>query len=696
MVTSTLPGQLVSTRRFTFGVPDRFTIAAGGRSVVFVRSRSGTDAVGCLWALDVASGAERLLVDPVALLQADGPPKGEGSAGGLEVGGGIGGYALDGAGALAAFCLAGGQWVVELATGRVRRLPATGRVVDPRPDPTGRRIAYVSGGGLRVVEVDASADRQVAAPQGPEVTYGVAEHSGAACLGGARGYWWSPDGAHLLVARVDSSGVDLWHIADPAHPSRPVRSVRYAAAGRANAEVTLWIVSLDGAATPVSWDRGAFEYVPGAGWDEHGPYALVQSRDQDVTRFLDIDPAGGGTTVLTEQRDACWVQLVPGLPARTASGSLVEHSDVGATRRLTVDGAAVTPPGLQVRAVLGVEGDQVLLSASTDPVETHLYTYRAGQGLRQLTTTRGVHTGVCRDGTLVHVTGDDQRIGGWARVLRRGQAPILVDSFVETPVLDVHVEHLVLGPRELRAALYLPSWHAEGNALPVLLDPYGGASAQRVVAEAQWHHLVSQWFAEHGFAVLVVDGSGTPGRGPAWEREVHGDLFTSVLEDQVAALHLAAGDHPDLDLSRVGIRGWSFGASLATAAVLDRPEVFHAAIAGAGVADQLLYNAPWRERFLGHPAQYPERYEAASLVGQAHQLSRPLLLIHGTADDNVHVANTLRLSSALHAANRPHDLMFLPGVGHHAIGTAVTENLLNRQASFLRRHLIGTTDDRPQ
>jgi dipeptidyl-peptidase 4 len=240
----------------------------------------------------------------------------------------------------------------------------------------------------------------------------------------------------------------------------------------------------------------------------------------------------------------------------------------------------------------------------------------------------------------------------------------------------------------LRAALYLPSWYQPGDRpLPVLADPYGGAGRQRVTAELDWRSLVSQWFAEQGFAVLVADGSGTPGRGPDWEREVHGDLFGPVLDDQVTALREAGRLHPELDLGRVAIRGWSFGGALAALAVLRRPDVFHAAVAGAGVSDQRLYNSPWRERFLGHPDEFPERYEANSLVLAAPQLTRPLLLIHGLADDNVFPASTLRLSSALLAAGRPHEVLLLPGAGHQPLGSAITENLLHHQLDFLQRHL---------
>jgi dipeptidyl-peptidase-4 len=293
-----------------------------------------------------------------------------------------------------------------------------------------------------------------------------------------------------------------------------------------------------------------------------------------------------------------------------------------------------------------------------------------------------------RGGTFVHVARGADQPGGRAVVLRDGKPAVPVASLVEQPVLDVHATPLVLGSRELRAHLYFPSWHRPGSGqLPVLADPYGGTAKQRVTAELAWDSLVSQWFAEQGFAVLVADGRGTPGRGPEWERAIQGDLFDPVLDDQVTALREAARLYPDLDLGRVGIRGWSFGGSLAAWAVLRRPDVFHAAVAGAGVTDQRLYNTHWRERVLGHPGEHPERYQACSLLAAAPKLTRPLLLIHGLADDNVFPLHTLRMSSALLAAGRPHELLLLPGAGHRPIGGAITESLLWHQVRFLQRHL---------
>lgn len=651
---STFPRQLARTNLFTHGEPTRFTIVRGGCSVLFLRSRAGDDPMTCLWALDIESGEERLLAEAVDT------------------------YAADNTGDVVTFTHDGGLWVVDVPTGRTRNLPVIGPVLDPVPDPAGRRIAYRRGNALHVVEMTGS-DDAVAFDDHDDMVYGTTEHAGA------RGHWWSPDGLRLLVARTDYSPVERWHLHDGVDPAAPPRVVRYAAVGKANVDTTLWLVSLGGSRQEVHWDRRSFEYLVGAGWDTHGPYAVVQSRNQRTVRFLAIDTTTGETTTVHEQRDDHWVQLVPGAPTRTSSGALVGHVDEHGTRRLTVDGEPVTPSGVQLREVLSVDGGDILFSASTTPRETQLWQHTLGGDTVQVTTETGVHSGVRRDGTTVVVR---QHVA----IVRSANAPTEIASFAERPVLDVHATPLVLGPRALHANLYLPSWYQAGDApLPVLVDPYGGAAMQRVTAEVNWRALISQWFAEQGFAVLVADGRGTPGRGPDWERAVHGDMFGPPLDDQVTALHEAARVSPALDLTRVGIRGWSFSGSLAVLAVLRRPDVFHVAVAGAGVTDQTLYNTHWRERFLGHPDEFPARYEASSLLREAPNLTRPLLLMHGLADDNVHPANTMRLSRALFAAGRPHELLLLPGVGHRPFTSAAAENLLPRQAQFLQQHLRAPT-----
>jgi dipeptidyl-peptidase-4 len=232
-------------------------------------------------------------------------------------------------------------------------------------------------------------------------------------------------------------------------------------------------------------------------------------------------------------------------------------------------------------------------------------------------------------------------------------------------------------------ALSTPRGTEPDGRLPVLLDPYGGPHLA-MVQKALSLQLESQWFADQGFAVLVIDGRGTPGRGPGWDREVYRNLADPVLEDQVDGLHAAAERYPFLDLGRVAIRGWSFGGFLAAMAVLRRPDVFHAAVSGAPVTDGTLYDTHYTERYLGMPDEEIEAYDRYRLLDDAPGLSRPLMLIHGLADDNVYVANTLQLSKRLMEAGRPHSVLPLSGITHAPIYPQVAENLLLLQVRFIR------------
>ena len=688
-MSDSFPRRQARTRRFTLGTPRGVTLSPDGARVAFLRSRGGTDAVTCLWSLDVATGQERLVADPRTLeagSDEDLPPEERARRErAREQAGGIVAYATDRAAALASFAISGRPHVVDLLPGGAPPRPrdAPRPRVDPPPHPPGHRVAYVSGGALHVHDLASGTTTAVAEPESGTVTYGLADFVAAEEMNRMRGYWWSPDGGSLLVARVDDAPVRRWHIADPANPEREPTVVAYPAAGTPNAQVSLDVVGLGGNRVDVAWDAGRDEYLAHVVWSPDELLIVVQPRDQRALRVLRVDPATGATALVHEDTDAHWVEIVPGVPGRTASGALLWITDDGTARRLLAAGEPVTPSSLQVRAVLDVDGDTVLFSASDDPVSIALWTWSAVDGLRCLTPEPGVHDGRLAGGTLVVARQSLDADGTVTTVRPGGGTDRTIASFAEPPRLEPRITLHTAGERALRTALLLPSWHRPGTPLPVLMDPYGGPHAQRVVA-ARGPHLTSQWFAEQGFAVVVVDGRGTPGRGPAFERAVWGDLAAPVLDDQVDALHALAADHPDLDLTRVGIRGWSFGGYLAALAVLRRPDVFHAAVAGAPVTDWTLYDTHYTERYLGRPDTHADAYARTSLLADAAKLTRPLLLVHGLADDNVVAAHTLRLSSALLAGGRPHSVLPLSGVTHMTPQEVVAENLLLLQVEFLR------------
>ncbi|MET9153016.1 prolyl oligopeptidase family serine peptidase [Streptomyces griseoflavus] len=704
------PRRHARTLRFTLGAPRSFSVAPDGSRVVFLRSGSGTDRAHSLWVLDTREGGERVAADPRALLggvsenlSAEERARRERSR---EGGAGIVGYATDAAVELAAFALSGRLFTAGLRDGTTRELPAAGPVIDPRPSPDGRHVAYVAQGALRVTGAEGADDRALATPDAEQVTYGLAEFVAAEEMGRSRGFWWAPESDRLLVARVDDTPVQRWWISDPARPEREPHPVRYPAAGTPNADVRLFVIGLDGARTEVSWDRARYPYLAHVHWSAAGaPLLLVQARDQRGQLVLAVDPDSGATRMVHADEDPTWLELFPGVPCWSPSGQLVRIADEGGARRLAVGERPLTGSQLHVRAVLDVSDDDVLVSASAGedaavPETGEVHVYRVNElGVERVSREPGVHSAVRAGGVTVLVSAVPDRPGSRAVVLRDGKPTATVPSYAEDPGMSPRLTLTQGGARRIPCAVLMPRDYAGDTLLPVLMDPYGGPHGQRVVA-AHNPHLTSQWFADQGFAVIVADGRGTPGRSPAWEKSVRDDIAAVVVEDQVDALHALAGDFP-LDLDRVAIRGWSFGGYLAALAALRRPDVFHAAVVGAPVTDLRLYDTHYQERYVGLPDEQPDVYRRNSVIDDAGLVDaaephRPMMVIHGLADDNVVVAHSLRLSSALLAAGRPHEVLPLSGVTHMTPQEEVAENLLRLQLDFLRRSLGLTKGDEPR
>lgn len=445
----------------------------------------------------------------------------------------------------------------------------------------------------------------------------------------------------------------------------------------------------------------------------------------------------GSTRVLEKHSNAYWLDLIHGTPAFTPNGRLIcAMNDMDAdTNRLTVDGVPFTPAGLQVREVLNVTDDDVLCVVQRTPellpddslpflwqsnaadhdarsfdVVSIRYdgtweplTYAPGQWTMSRAGNGCVVTGRGMDDATVQmqhcmniVTTDENGTDVASMVV----SPI--ENHAETPGFTPNVHFTRLGERGLYTAIVLPSAsseYAHADTLPVLMKPYGGPGFQQVV-ENQSFYWDAQWWADQGYIVVTADGRGTTGHGPKWDRAIYETMKSVTLEDQVDAVRalpealatLAAQENkessettiPQPDLNRVAMIGWSYGGFLSALAVLEAPETFAAACAGAPPTDWTLYDTHYTERYLGLD---PAVYERNSIISDAPQLDRPLMLIHGFADDNVTIAHSLRLSQALMAAGRKHTFLPLTGITHMTNDETVAENLLILQRDFLAKAL---------
>lgn len=554
------------------------------------------------------------------------------------------------------------------------------------------------------------------------------------------GFWWAPDSQHVLFESFDTADEPTWYISDPADPEKPAAGRRYPRALTRNADVYLTVIALafDGDGryagitgnADVDWDREAYEYVAAVNWRRgHDPLVLVQNRRQTRDQVLEVvvtanGAALGATRVLEEHANDQWIDLIHGTPAYTPDGRLVcPLNDMAAdTNRLTVDGRPFTPAGWNVRSVLDVTDDDVLAVVQCAPeIATEVPDAWAGSGAASdAESLFGGHdarsfdvVSIDYNGTITPVTTDP---GQWtasrgergivvsgrdmrsARAQMRhilGEQSATISSTAAEPGFAPNVTFTRLGEHQLYTAIIAPSPsspYAHSDKLPVLMKPYGGPGFQQVVA-SQSFYWEGQWWADQGFLVVTADGRGTTGRGPAWDREIFEDMKDVTLADQIEAVNAlpeavsrlnADGRRPGVpapDLDKVCMIGWSYGGFLSALAVLDAPNVFKAACAGAPPTDWTLYDTHYTERYLGLD---PDVYYRNGIVQDAPKLERPLMLIHGFADDNVTIAHSLRLSQALMAAGRPHTFLPLTGITHMTNDETVAENLLTLQRDFLR------------
>jgi dipeptidyl-peptidase-4 len=428
----------------------------------------------------------------------------------------------------------------------------------------------------------------------------------------------------------------------------------------------------------------------------------VLRRLQQHGLVLAIDPRTGETQVHAELADPRWVEPIPGTPAylgdgRVLVGGELAHDGYDA-RCLFADGSLLTPPNLYVRQVVTRlhNGDLLIEASENEPSEQHLYQVTAHAGApvvdaKRITFGSGWHVGVGGGDTIaVGAVSLDHPSVRWT-VYRAGEPVGELANLATAPPYQPRPTLARVTDRRLPTGVLYPRSHVSGRKLPVFVDTYGGPGHQEVIAaRSRWQE--RQWWADAGFAVVVVDNRGTPGVSPSFEKVIHRRMADVVLADQVDALHALAEKHPDLDLSRVGVRGWSFGGWLAAFAVLRRPDVYHAAVVGAPVTDWALYDTAYTERYLGLPTDSTDVYAHHSLIELASEPpvrpdeARPMLLIHGMVDDNVVAAHTLRLSAALLRVGRPHAMIPLPGASHMAAG-GIGERLLRLELDFIRQTL---------
>ena len=704
------------TRGFMLGRPVNATPTPDGKTVIFLRAKSGREPSQELYAFDVASGQTRRLLSPEDALKGASEKlspeeKARRERQRISVGG-FTAFSISRDSALVLLSLSGKLYVLSLADGGVRELSTgAGTIVDPKFSPDSKSVAYVRDYDVYVFDLATDKERAVTTGGTETVSHGLAEFVAQEEMARFSGYWWSPDSERIVYQESDASKVESWYAADPAQPGNTPERTFYPRPGKENVAVRVGIVTLE---TPdrtiwLDWDRNRYPYLGKCTCSEHGPLTLtVLSRNQTDLALLTVDPDTGKTSPLLSEHDDAWINLDQDVPRwlseRDGGGFLWTSERAGGPplERRTRGGKEATvlvPSQFGYRGLAGVAAGKIYYSFSTSPVYSRLGSVsldnldrdditRAPIGLSKATLGEGNETVLVEQDqswwlmprTSVRALPGGAEVGILPSVAVEPPLPTqIVPGRVGTDT-DERFDTTLVRPRS-----YVPT---AGRRYPVIVDVYGGPGHQQAIASMS-SYLLDEWLAEQGFIIVRADGRGTPGRGRDWERAIAGHFGSVPLDDQVEALKLLGAKHPEMDMDRVGITGWSFGGYMAALAVLRRPDVFKAAVAGAPVTDWMDYDTCYTERYLGVPGagRWPDAYKEGSLLTYADHLTRPLLLIHGTADDNVYFRHSLNLINALFRAGQPVDFLPLSSFTHMVPDPVVRSRLEERIVQYFQQHL---------
>jgi dipeptidyl-peptidase-4 len=697
--------QYAETRGFMLGRPSKPKVTPDGKTVLFLRSEA-TKAKNKLFEFDVKSRETNELLSPETLLKGaeenlSPEEKARRERQRVSVGG-FADYHLDSEGKRVLLMLSGKPYVFDRSTGKARGLAVgKGTIVDAKWSPDGKFVSYVRDYDVYVY--DLAADKEFAVTTGgtEEKTNGLAEFVAQEEMDRHTGYWWSPDSKSIAFAEADHAGVEVWYLADPLKPDAAPQKQYYPRPGKKNVSVRLGIRKLSGGDTVwMAWpknDGGAkFEYLARVVWQKYGPLTVVlQDCKQQEADAFSLEPTDGSTKRLFSMRTwkkHDWIDLAQAEIRWTKTREVLLAAADFALRNEQVKVIVAANPELPVFAIQSFDPDTRFVAFATrmDQAEAEVYcgvlpleTPYKTKDFKNYFWGWNAHGFASFAGSnklaVITSTGLDQMPVSEAG--RGGELP----SVALEPTFKPNVK--ITTADDFSTALVRPREFDPKKKYPVIVDVYGGPHHIHV-QRAMRNWLVPQWLADQGFIVVAIDNRGTPGRGREWERAIYQNFGTVPIEDQAKALAALGKKFPELDLDRVGIVGWSFGGYNAANAVLRRPDVFKAAVAGAPVTDWTDYDTHYTERYLGLLPESKPAYDDASLIPLAKNLSRPLLLVHGTADDNVYYRHTLKLSDALFRAGKEFESLPLPGVTHmYSADPVVMEKLWLRNVTFFRKHL---------
>ena len=625
------------------------------------------------------------------------------------------------------------EWYVYDTLKRTRKQLGEGLVRDAVMSPNGRYVAFAKDNNLYVHKCDFGTEVAVTKDENTDIINGVADWLYEEEFATTALFAWSPDSKQLAFVKLDECEVPdfTWDVyltnervnelTNERYPQYPTQEhLRYPKAGcpNAKASVCVYDIATKGILTmkDLTNERVNDYYFPRLRWYNNDRlFALRVNRDQTLMEVFDCNAKS--TVAFPWYREESkkyfmdyslfdeWIWL--------SDGRVIVLSEQNGWRQAFLYGndgfriRALTPEGIDVTALYAVdEKTQTLYyQAATTPATRDIYGVSLKKSVPvRLSEGEGMHSArFSKDAkrfidcfqsfdtpntyTLCKVEGVKSKV---ERVLENNAEVAEAWKANELPEPELIKIRVESGEsRELEAMLIIPSLSEQGSrslsgASPLIIMHYSGPQSQRVLN--RWRKKFEYALVETGYAVLIVDPRGSDCKGRAWRNETYMSLGQKEAEDLIAAAEWAA-KRDDIDGERMAILGWSYGGYQTLFTMSQKNHPFKAGVAIAPVTDWRLYDSAYTERYMRRPQVNARGYEEASLLPRAKDLTGNVLIIHGSADDNVHVQQTMQYIDALVQADKDFEMQIYTDDNHHLRRGNNAKHMHNRVLLFLEKNL---------
>ncbi len=600
-------------------------------------------------------------------------------------------------------------YLFNIAEGKITHIIESGEEqVNVSFSPDSKKLAFVRSNDLFVYNLETRKETRLTFDGSKNVLNGIFDWVYEEEFSIIRGYEWSPDSKTIAFWRLDQTNVPEIRLAKYDSLYLNTLDMKYPKAGGNNSLVQIGMVNVETSAT-VWADIGAETdiYIPRINFTADPQILSVQRLDRLQQKFdlLFVSVSTGKSTVVYKEQDTCWIDITDDLHFLSGKKQFLLTSETSGYRHIYLFDysgnkiAQLTNGSWEVGEIKGVDEKRGLIYYTSNERGVRysdLYTLTLdGKKKTLLTESAGFHR-INLSKNFTHYIDAYSTANTFTvstlysadgKKIRDLTAP---DMSVFSTYNISPVEFFTFTTSDgvtINGSMIKPTNFDPSKKYPVLIYNYSGPGSQLVQDSwggfNYWWHLM---LAQKGYIIVSIDNRGTGGRGKEFKQKVYKNLgYWESFDHIEAAKYLSA--QPYVDGSRIGIWGWSYGGYMSAYTLMAGAEYFKAAISVAPVTHWKFYDTIYTERYMSLPELNPDGYEKSSVLALVPRMKGKLLLVHGTADDNVHFQNAVKLAERLIAENKPFQTMFYPEKNHGIYGGKTRQHLYEMMTDFILKNL---------